>query len=238
MNRLMLAAAAVLALAASVLAEDPPPKTEAEIAQEKVDALILAMKDGTDDEKTVAIAGCGLTPHALTANALAPLLANPADDIRTKAVAALSLMKGVAEAATALESGFTANEEKSPIFLAILRAIEAVALPSSIAVLKSWIDKQLKKKETATLPTVDAAIESLAGIRHKKSVEALMLLLKGIEDRAGKPAKGSPPPAADLRVIAALARLTGQRMQQHPLWVEWWKKNEAKYNDDMTKVLK
>ena len=88
---------AALAIVASfALAGDPPAGPSAEAAKAKVDAL-KAAKDA--EAKKAAIADAGACPHATVAAALAPMLADPDDAIRTAAADALGAMKGLADAA-------------------------------------------------------------------------------------------------------------------------------------------
>ena len=74
----------------SPVAGDPPSAEEAK-------AKVAALKAAKEVEaKKTAIADAGTCPHATVAAALAPMLADPDDAIRTAAAGALGSMKGLA----------------------------------------------------------------------------------------------------------------------------------------------
>jgi hypothetical protein len=119
---------------------------------------------------------------------------------------------------------------------AAARAEERVDLvdSSSVPAVKDWAEKKLKKKGAANTPPVDAAIQCLGGLKYKKSIDGLIALLKDAEAAAPKPAKGAAPVAADTRIVASLTRLSTQSFKTSTEWTNWWKKNEAGLNDDLT----
>ncbi|KAF0247169.1 MAG: hypothetical protein FD180_108 [Planctomycetota bacterium] len=107
-------------VASFAIAGDPPPGPSAEEAKAKVAALKAAKE--VEARKT-AIADAGSCPHATVAAALAPMVADADDAIRTAAVEALGSMKGLADAAKALVGGIAPNAKKPEVLKAVFTAI-------------------------------------------------------------------------------------------------------------------
>lgn len=222
-------------LGSSLFAQSPEEaKAAADAAKSRVDELKTALKGKEEDPKISAISACGEAPHATTAAALAPLLGDPSDNVRTAAAKALGKMKGLAEAAKALHAGLGANEEKSKVLDALFDAIGEVNHGSSVAVCKDWISHRITKRDGADQPGINSAIDAMGALKWKASVSALIDLgKKNIVANGARGGKGLRW-KDDVRFNRALQRLTGESFEDMDGWEDWWKKNAGKFNDDLT----
>jgi HEAT repeat protein len=238
MSRAFLTAAASLIFALSALAQGADDKAAAAAAaaaaKTKVDELKAALKGKDEDPKIAAITACGDAPHSTTAAALAPLLGDPSDNIRLAAAKALGHMKGIPDAAKALHGGLGANDDKSKVLAAIFSAIGEVNSPTSVEVVREWIDHRMAKRDTSDAPGMNEAIDCMGGLKWKATVSALIDL--GRKNIVANGARGGHGMRAkeDNRFQRALQRLTGEKMDDMQAWDEWWKKNAGNFKDDLT----
>lgn len=229
-----LTALLALALLGPALAQDPDAKAVEAEARAKVDALKASAKGKDNDATLSAIADCGSTPHVLTAAALAPILANPSDELALAAASALARMTGSADAAKALHSGLKPNEERSKVLGAVFDGIGTVGHYSSIAVCSAWINDRLSKRDALDQSGINAAFDAMGGLKFKSTVTTIIDLMKKNEVangwRGGKGMRGR----SEIRARAALQRLTGESWEMSDEWSDWWKKNQAKFNEDLS----
>lgn len=224
---------AALALAASiVLAGDPPPGPTAEEAKVKVEAL-KAAKD--TDSKKKAIGESASCPHATVAATLAAFLGDPDDGVRSAAAEALGGMKGSADAARALAGGVPANAKKPAVLTAIFASMGKVNSAAAVPALKEFTTKQVPIRDEKQSDAAVAAINALAEIKSKASVEVLLDLYKkqvGIGMECSKGIHAGVYSA----ISGGLKTLTGQTFNSMPGEAElWWRKHKDEFKDDLTK---
>lgn len=227
------AAAAVLFLAVAAGAQDAPAKPTDADAKAKTDAYNAAVKEKNEDAKKTAIDAMGDCPHTSVISLLAKVLLADTEDCRISAAQALGRMKSDANAAKALHGALKPNEEKSKVLEACMSAVGDINHPSSIAVLKEWIDHRLGSRDGEDLPGVDQAIDALGSLKWKASVEALIDLWH--KNRVVGRDRGSKFKEKVRKNCAqALSRLTGEKAGTQDAWDDWWKDNKARFNDDLT----
>ncbi|MCE9582618.1 MAG: HEAT repeat domain-containing protein [Planctomycetes bacterium] len=238
MIRPFVALALSLALAASTFAQGADDKeaaaAAAAAAKTKVEELKVALKGKDEDPKIAAITACGEAPHSTTAAALAPLLGDPSDNVRTAAAKALGHMKGLADAAKALHAGLGANEDKTKVLGAIFDAIGEVNNPASVAVVKDWVNHRMAKRDGSDAPGLTEAIDCMGALKWKSCVSALIDL--GKKNIVANGARGGHGMRAkeDNKFQRALQRLTGEKLEDMDAWDDWWKKNAGSFKDDLT----
>ncbi|MEK7466703.1 MAG: HEAT repeat domain-containing protein [Planctomycetota bacterium] len=221
---------AALALVASfAMAGDPP---SAEDAKVKVAALKAAREA---EAKKAAIADAGTCPHATVAAALAPMLADADDAIRTAAVEALGSMKGLADAARALAGGVGPNAKKPEVLKAVFAAIGKVGHATAIPMLKDFASRNVPMKDEKASDATVAAVNALAEIKSKASVEVLLDFYKK-QVGIGMGCSAGIQAAVYSAISGGLKTLTGETFNSLPGEAElWWRKNKDKFNEDMTK---
>lgn len=215
------------------LAEDPPAKPADADAKPKAEAVTAALKGKDEAAKKAAIAAAGDCAHPLCANALAQAFADPSEDVRVEAAKALGKMKGLAEAAKALNAAFAANPKPGKVLHAVTPAIAAVGHPSSVPVLAAYLSKRIPEKDDAENLEVGDALTTLGDIRCKASVELLLDLLK----KASSVGQSKKPhqQATEGNAIRSLNKLAGRKDFQSIAEAEgWWKATEKRVNDDLT----
>jgi hypothetical protein len=225
------ALACTLLLALPSPAQDPDAKTAAADAKARADELKSALRGQETDPKLAAIEACGDLPHAITAAAVAPLVADKSEEIAIAAVKALGRMKDLAEAAKALHASLKPNESRSKVLAAAFDAIGEVNHPSSVPVCKDWVDSRIARRDGSLQRGIDEAIACLGSLKWKSSVSALIDL--GKRNIVAGPGYGLRY-RSDNRFNRALRRLTGEDFEDIDSWDDWWKKAGAKFNDDLS----
>jgi hypothetical protein len=222
-----LAAFALVALFA--VAGDPP---SAEDAKAKVAALKAAKEV---EAKKAAIADAGSCPHTTVAATLAAFLGDPDDGVRSAAAEALGGMKGSADAARALAGGVAANAKKPAVLTAIFASMGKVNSAAAVPALKDFASKNVPLKDEKASDATVAAINALAEIKSKASVEVLLEFYKKQVGIGMGCSAGIQAPVYSA-ISGGLKTLTGQTFNSMPGEAElWWRKHKDEFKDDMTK---
>ena len=207
-----------LGLCLAPLAQKPAPP-DPERVKAVVTGLERALKSGSKEEKSKAIQACAEVADTDVAKALGRGIADKELEIQRSSIEALRWMEHP-EALEQLHGAARTRKElrKEPtVFTALLRAIGQHGNPKSIEILEDDVWAVVEAG------VVEARILGLGNIRDKRSVEALMGLMKV----AGPHRIQNVMPSFRL----ALARLTGvDKGQSQQMWQDWWNDNKAKFS--------
>lgn len=231
-------AALFLALTLPVFAEDAAPKPSDADAKAKAEAVKAALKNPDAAAKIAALEAAGGCPHAVTAGSASLAMNDPDDTVRIAAAGALGRMKGLEPAARALHMALNANLKKPEVAKAIFKAIGTVNHLTSVAIVSEFADKRVPLKDEKESDLAVAAINTLAELKHKAAVEALLNLYKqqvGIGMGCSNGIHSAPYSA----ISGGLKTLTGQTFNSLPGEADaWWRKNKDRFNEDMTERKK
>ncbi len=225
--------ALIATLAAFALAGDPPAKPAEADAKPKAEAVTAALKGKDEAAKKAAIAAAGDCAHPLCAGALAQAFGDLSEDVRVEAAKALGKMKGLPEAAKALNAAFAAHPKPGKVLHAVTPAIGSVGHVSSVPVLGAYLSKRIPEKSDEENLEVGDALTQLGEIRCKASVELLLDLLK----KASSVGQMKKPhqQATEGNAVRSLNKLAGGKDFKTTAEAEsWWKATEKKVNDDLT----
>lgn len=206
-----------LALTLAPVAQKPAPP-DAQRVKTVVAELEKSLKSGSKEEKSKAIQSSAEVPDADVAKALGKGIADKDLDVQRSAIEALRWMEHPAALEELLDAARTRKElRKEPTaYAALLRAIGQHGNPKAIDALKDDLWSVVESS------VVEARILGLGNVRDKRSVEALMDLMKV----AGPNRIQNVMPSFRL----ALARLTGvDKGQSQQMWQDWWNDNKGKF---------
>jgi HEAT repeat protein len=225
----------LLALCTSaVLAQDPPAAPAEADAKAKAEAVKAAIKGKDVEAKKKAVADAAGCAHALVAAAVAPALMDPDAGVREAAAGALGGMKGLPEAARALNGAVGAHLKNSDTLVAVFRAIAGVNHASSVPVLKDYVGKRVPLKDEKESKQVVAAIESLGALKAKSAVEVLLDLYSKQVGVGMNCDKGEHAPVYSA-IRGALEKISGQSFGMPDNAKQWWRKTEPTLKDDLSK---
>ncbi|KAF0242069.1 MAG: hypothetical protein FD180_4124 [Planctomycetota bacterium] len=224
----------ILSSLAPVFAEDPPKPTEAD-AKAKIDAISEAFKGGDAAVIKDAIKAAGECPHLKVIVALQGIIlsGNP-EDWRSAAASALGRMKDNVDAADALNATIPKTASNITVFRAVCSAIQEQAHRSSIAAIATFVRARVSKHEKDDLNAIDAAIDAMAAISTKSSVEAVLDVWHKCKFSGRDPNQNFKEKVAQ-SCRAAMRRLTGEKLDNFVEWDDWWEHEKGKLNDDLSR---
>lgn len=224
----------LLAIVAPAFAEEAAKPTDAD-AKTKIDAIAEAVKGGDAAAIKEAIKSAGECPHLKVIVALQGIIlsGNP-DDWRVAAAQSLGRMKGNADAAAALNATLEKTDSNIQVFRAVCSAIQEQVHRSSTAALSAYVRGRVSKHEKDDLNAIDAALDAMAAVSTKASVEAVLDIWHKCKFSGRDPHQNFKERVAQF-CRAAMRRLTGEKLGNYDEWDDWWEHEKGKLNDDLSR---